>query len=587
MRFFKEFLLCLRWRPAQAIEAAYWRMTRRRVRARTCLRRDTGSAPYAYDLWIERVERASTTLPGTATSNPGSQIRPKISIVVTNLRSADLSAIEASFLSISQQTYPNWELLVPEEAKDRLPQRFIDQAGIWLASGEQSEFAQAVAHANGRYILKLRAGHRLPANALDLYVSKLQHARSPTILYGDQDEISESGERQKPWLKPEWNSEMFLAQDYLSDACLIETELAKSAAKADPSAPRTTPYSLLLTATAITHGPICHVPRIVCHTDPALTKPDGSARIDAVRAYLQPDGAVVTNGPFDTVRVHWPLPIALPLVSIIVPTRDKLELLRPCISSVLDKTSYPSFEVIIVDNQSVSRETKDYFDKIGNWDNISILKYDDEYNYASINNFAVQRSSGNIVCLLNNDTEVINEEWLEELVRYAIRPDIGAAGAMLLYDDGTIQHAGVVIGLGEAAGHAHRHLSRVEPGYFCQAHIPRLVSAVTAACLVVERHKFDAVGGLDAVGFGTAFNDVDFCLKLEKAGWRNVYAPQAMLYHYESKSRGSDLAPANVDRYRRELALLQQRWETKTYIDPIHHPLLDRSFETYTLDLGK
>ncbi len=585
MRFLEEFLLCLRWRPAQAIEAAYWRMTRRRVRARTCLRRDIGTAPYVYGLWIERVEKASSALPGPDMDKLG--FRPKISVTLTDISSVDPSAIEASLLSINQQSYPEWELLVPAEARDRLPQRFIGQTSIRFVSGKQPELARAVTQANGRYILRLRAGYRLPADALALYVSELQQASAPTILYGDQDEIAKSGERQKPWLKPEWNSEMFLAQDYLSDACLIETELAKSAAEADPTAPRTTPYSLLLTATAITDRPIRHIPRIVCHADPTLAKPDDGDQINAVQAYLQPAGATVTKGPFDTVRVHWPLPATPPLVSMVVPTRDKLELLRPCIASVLDKTSYPSFEVIIVDNQSILQETKDYFREIGNRENVSILEYNHEYNYASINNFAVQQSSGDLICLLNNDTEVINNEWLEELVRYAIKPEIGAAGAMLLYDDLTIQHAGIVIGMGEAAGHAHRYLKQVEPGYFCQAHIPHLVSAVTAACLVVERRKFDAVSGLDDVGFSTAFNDVDFCLKLEKAGWRNVYVPQAMLYHYESKSRGSDLAPANVERYWRELALLQQRWGTKTYVDPLHHPLLDRSFETYTLDLGK
>ena len=170
-------------------------------------------------------------------------------------------------------------------------------------------------------------------------------------------------------------------------------------------------------------------------------------------------------------------------------------------------------------------------------------------------------------------------------MRYAVRPDVGAVGAKLLYEDGTIQHAGVVVGIGEAAGHAHRNQPADEPGYFRMTHVAQFMSAVTAACLVVEKAKFQAVGGLDEEELQVAFNDVDFCLKLEAAGWRNVYVPHAVLLHHESKSRGNDVSPPNIDRYRRELQILQNRWGTKTYDDPLHNPNLDRYSETFVISL--
>jgi GT2 family glycosyltransferase len=216
---------------------------------------------------------------------------------------------------------------------------------------------------------------------------------------------------------------------------------------------------------------------------------------------------------------------------------------------------------------------------------VRLLPYPGTYNFSAINNAAARNARGSYLCLLNNDTEVVSGEWLTELMRYAVRPDIGAAGAKLLYEDGTIQHAGVVVGIGEAAGHAHRFLPAHEPGYFRQPHVAQYVSAVTAACLVVEKAKFEAVGGLDEAELAVAFNDVDFCLKLEKAGWRNVYVPHAVLVHHESKSRGKDISAANIDRYRRELNVLQQRWGTKTYDDPLHNPNLDRYSETFVISL--
>jgi GT2 family glycosyltransferase len=303
--------------------------------------------------------------------------------------------------------------------------------------------------------------------------------------------------------------------------------------------------------------------------------------MSAVGKHVAPLGAGCVAGPFDTVKVQWPLPEELPSVSIIVPTRDRLEFLRPCLRSVLERTDYENFEIIVIDNGSAEARTKAYLEEVSRNPRIRVFSFPGPYNFPAINNFAVQQARASYLCLLNNDTEVIEKTWLSQMMRYAVRPDVGAVGAKLLYDDGSIQHAGVVIGIGGAAGHVHRFLPAGEPGYFRQPHVSQFVSAVTAACLVVDKHKFLAVGGLDEVQLPVAFNDVDFCLKLQAAGWHNVYVPHAVLLHHESKTRESDISRQNIDRFRREVNVLQDRWNTETYDDPFHNPNLDRATETF------
>jgi GT2 family glycosyltransferase len=258
-------------------------------------------------------------------------------------------------------------------------------------------------------------------------------------------------------------------------------------------------------------------------------------------------------------------------------------LLKACIDSLLSRTGYAPYEVIIVDNASAESRTAEYLERISADPRVRVLTYDHPYNYSAINNFAARNALGSYLCLLNNDTEVVEGDWLDEMMRYAVRPEIGAVGAKLLYSDGTIQHAGVVVGIGDAAGHAHRNLPAEETGYFCQTHAAQYVSAVTGACLLVEKRKFFAAGGLDEERLPIAFNDVDLCLKLERGGWRNIYVPHAVLIHHESESRPKDHEPSQIGRYRRELKVFQERWDSKNYDDPLLNPNLDRSSETFVI----
>ncbi|MFW2446055.1 MAG: glycosyltransferase family 2 protein [Qipengyuania pacifica] len=275
------------------------------------------------------------------------------------------------------------------------------------------------------------------------------------------------------------------------------------------------------------------------------------------------------------------MPDPHPKISVIVATRDRVELLRTCVNGVLHETDYPDIEVIIADNDSCEAGTLDYMERAQADPRVRVVRWPHPFNYSAINNFAARSATGEYLCLLNNDIEVIEPDWLSEMVREAVQPGVGAVGARLLYPDRSIQHAGVAIGIGNAAGHAHRGLPQGVPGYFAQALIARGATAVTGACLLVSKGHFDAVGGLDEHALAVAYNDVDFCLKLRELGLANIYTPVSTLIHHESKSRGFDFAPEHLARYMSELAVFQKRWGTRRAIDPWHHSKLDRNDEKF------
>ena len=260
-----------------------------------------------------------------------------------------------------------------------------------------------------------------------------------------------------------------------------------------------------------------------------------------------------------------------------------MDLLRTCLEGIAS-TDYPNIEVIVVDNDSDDPETLAYLTSLDTARH-RVLRYEGEFNYSAINNRAVEKARGRLLCLLNNDIEVIEPTWLAVMAAQAVREDVGAVGARLLYPDGRIQHAGVVIGVGNAAGHAHRFLQPNEEGYFQRHSLPQFASAVTAACLVVARDRFLAVGGLDERKFPVAFNDVDLCMRLNMRGWQSLYEPRATLIHHESVSRGLDRDPVGAARFAAELSALQRRWGTTEVVDPFHHPELSRASERFVLRL--
>ena len=283
----------------------------------------------------------------------------------------------------------------------------------------------------------------------------------------------------------------------------------------------------------------------------------------------------------DTYRVKFAVdPTAR--VSIIIPTKDKVDLLRVCIESIRKHTNHPSYEILVISNNSEEKATYAYLDQAMRDGTLRFLRHDIPFNYAALNNFAVRHCDSPYLLFLNNDTEVVSPEWLTAMLEFAQHQDIGAVGAKLLYPDDTIQHAGVVLGIGGVAGHSHRYLPEHHLGYFGQHNLVRNYSAVTAACLLTRREVFEAVGGFNEE-LAVAFNDVDFCLKIRQAGYRIVYTPYARLYHYESASRGSDTTPENTGRFRAEIAYMLARWGAWLQNDPYYNPNLTIWREDFSL----
>ena len=563
MTFWQIFVRLLPRKPLAALAGLWWHVTGKRVRARNRLRAAGARLPFAYRFWMDKIEPQRESVESGRSALARLTRRPQFAILVYADGDVSEATTARSVESVETQIYPDRTVSVVERT-DR--------------------FAQAIADATGDYIVPLRAGDELAPTALIRYAEALEGNPAADLVFGDQDSIDQAGERSSPWFKPAWNRELFLAQDYLSDAAAVRAEAARWAVQSNPLRNQAVAYDLLLRVTR-TASSVLHAPCVTVHVRTDLRADEQAARVDAVQQHLAGTGAEVAAGPFGTIKVDWPLADELPMVSVIIPTRDKVELLKPCVDTLLAKTDYASLDVIVVDNGSIDEAALAYLRQIESDARVRVLSYPGAYNFSAINNFAVQKSAGSYICFLNNDTETIDGSWLTEMMRQAVRSEVAAVGAKLLYEDGTIQHAGVIVGIGDAAGHAHRNLPNSEAGYFAQVHAAQFVTAVTGACLLVEKQKFEHVGGFDERDLAVAFNDIDLCLKLERAGWRNVYVPHAVLIHHESKSRGKDHSPSQIDRYTRELKIFQERWRTETFEDPLFNPNLERSSETFVIRL--
>lgn len=345
----------------------------------------------------------------------------------------------------------------------------------------------------------------------------------------------------------------------------------------------------------VTPNNIRHIPRILYHwrmseKSAALNfsaKPHArAAAIKAVTEHLvrrKIAAEVTSSGDEDFRRIRYLLPKEKPRVSILVPTRDRLTFLQPCLESILEKTTYPNFELILIDNDSREPESLGYLERIATEARVRVLRCPGEFNFGRLNNFGVGQTASEFVALLNNDLAVITPDWLEEMISQASQPQVGAVGARLLYLDGRIQHAGVIVGGGGVAAHAHKRLPRTNHGYFSRAILVQEMSAVTAACMLVRREAYLAVGGFDAEHLWIAFNDVDFCLRLRQRGYRIIYTPYAEFYHHESASRGLEDTVSKNQRFEAEIKYMHDRWGAVLQQDPAYNPNLSLTSADFTL----
>jgi GT2 family glycosyltransferase len=507
--------------------------------------------------------------------------------------------------SVCNQVYQEWELClvddgstrqetldVLEEFRERDPKR-IKYARLPGNSGIAVASNTAARLATGAFLALLDHDDVLTPDALLEMALRLEQAPEADLLYSDEDKLTMAGGRVQPFYKPDFAPELLLAQNYLCHFSAIRTSVFWDVGGFHEGVDGSQDFDLFLRVTEVARR-VEHIPKILYHWRmvPGSTAADISAKDgpwhessrQALRAAIARRNwqAAVTNGLLpDTYRVKFAV-APTEQVTIIIPTKDKVELLRVCIESIRKHTTHPSYEILVISNNSEREETYAYLESARRDKILRFLRYDVPFNYAAINNFAVQHCDSPYLLFLNNDTEVTNAEWLTSMLEFAQQQAIGAVGAKLLYPDGTIQHAGIVLGIGGVAGHSHRYLPEHSPGYFGQLNVIRNYSAVTAACLLTRREVFDAVGGFNE-DLAVAFNDVDFCLEIRKAGYRIVYTPYARLYHYESASRGSDTTLENAERFRTETAYMVAKWGPLLWHDPYYNPNLTLCREDFSL----
>lgn len=485
-----------------------------------------------------------------------------------------------SLQSLQRQSCQHWQLWLSAATKPALAKdpRLLQQHQLNPAA----------------YYWPLQPGDLLHPDAVMLLQQALTTRSELQILYSDHDEAGAAGCERQPQFKPAFCYDSYLSRDYISPAVVYAGSLLQQlSADFLKQPPAMQLASALLQLPVPLAGLIGHLSWPLLHLASETALPDNRPELADLRAQLvlKQEGLQCTVTPqgHDGFRLHYPLITApdtadaLPQVSIIIPTRDQLALTRQCVESVLEKTDYANFEILLVDNQSCEAATLDWFSLISSHPKVRLLRFDAPFNYSAINNYAVSQSQAELICLLNNDTAVIDTAWLSEMVAHAMRPQIGCVGAKLLYADDTVQHGGVVLGLWGLAGHSHKHVPDQAAGYQQRLQLVQNYSAVTAACLLIRRELYLQVGGLHEQALTVAFNDVDLCLKVQAAGYRNLWTPYARLYHFESKSRGREDTPEKKARERAEIQYMQQTWPVPIADDPCYSPHLTRRREDYSI----
>jgi GT2 family glycosyltransferase len=477
-----------------------------------------------------------------------------------------------------------WEAEV--EALRRCRAQAQDVPAIKVVSRGPGFAPAALAEGATDWIVVLRTGERLSPDAVPRIEKLASGQAPPTAITWDSDSIDARGRRFAPELKPQWNEALFLARDY-AGAFAVSMRAVKQGRQAIPDLPVERPDALLLLAAQA--GRVAHVPRVLSHV-PAGGASQGDetayARRALVERYIRHESpaASVSAAPAGCLRVTFPLPNPAPKVSLIVATRDRVDLLRPCVEGLRHRTDYPDLEIVIADNGSTDQRTVAYLRELEADRRVRIVRCPGPFNFAAINNRAAAEASGSVIGFVNNDIEVMEPAWLREMVGHALRRGIGAVGARLLYASGLVQHAGVILGVRGYAGHAHRFMHPRDQGALCRLQAQQYYAAVTAACLVVERSKFEIVGGFDAEAFPVAYNDVDLCLRLRAAGFETFWTPYAELLHKESASRAKDYSATRLSAYRRECQALLDRWGDLVADDPYYHPALSRELENFSLE---
>ncbi len=532
---------------------------------------------------------------------------PKISVLMPVYNPNPVHLREA-IGSVCGQIYDNWELCIADDAStdpriekilraamksdSRIKVRFRRENGH-IAEASNS----ALALVTGEWVVMLDHDDLLRPHTLAEIALVVARHPETQIIYSDEDKIDDDGHRFDPHFKPDFSPDLFRSMNYLNHVTAHRKDNILAVGAWQKGFEGAQDYDLNLRIIDLVQGRgVRHIPRILYHWratagSTALAQGEKHYAWQAGKRALedhlrrnQINAEIEEIADVPYYRTRFAIRTPQPSVSLIIPTRDKVDILEQAVTSIFDKTRYRDFDVIIVDNGSVDPETHDYFQRLMmSGLPVRVLEWDKPFNYSAINNFAVRHTQSEILGLINNDIEVVSPDWLTEMVSWAQQTRIGCVGAKLYYPDMSIQHAGVIAGIGGVAGHSHKYFDQASHGYFSRLKVAQNVSAVTAACLLVRREIYESMGGLDEDGLTVAFNDVDFCFRVSQAGYLNLWTPWAELIHHESKSRGTEDTPEKIERFQKEIRHMQGRWADMIERDPFYNPNLTREHEDFSI----
>ncbi|MFV8781648.1 glycosyltransferase family 2 protein [Microbulbifer sp. SA54] len=560
-----------------------------------------------YSEWLAQVE--VDQVPGSKEISAFLASMDKATEFVIRLRFSLQNAEYAlqAACSVLAQSYPYWHLAVEicpilEQAGHPAledfytaikndPRVVVVDAKLPLPKFGESETSY-------QFFSELPGSGRLHIHALYTAAQSISESPDAKLLYTDTDGLNRVGGREAPLFKPGWNPDLLLAYNYIGQCCFFRQDLLERLGGGFPAGQGASVYANLMRCRdLLSESEIVHVPRVLYHQK-RLAEADleilCTEERESLKRYVREIGGgkstvfLDVHQPYSlqcsaVARHHWPLPEPAPMVSLLVPTRDGVDILRQCVDSILEKTLYPNFEILVLDNQSRCSETLAYFESVQSDSRVRVHRWNHPFNYSAINNYGVTLARGSMLGLINNDIEVITPGWLCEMVSQACREDIGCVGAKLYYGNDTVQHGGVILGIGGTAGHSHKYALREAPGYMGRLQAVQNLSAVTGACLLLRKSVFEEVGGLNEKDLAVAYNDVDLCLKVREAGYRNLWTPHAELYHHESLSRGADDTLAKRRRAQREADYMRRRWGAQLDSDPAYNPNLTLIYEDFSL----
>ncbi len=524
--------------------------------------------------------------------------------VVVPLYNTPIKFLRAMIKSVQNQTYANWQLCLADGSDEdhdyvgkyvkKIHDSRICYKKLERNKGIAENTNECIAMATGDFIALFDHDDLLHPSAL-FEMAKAIEEQDADFVY--TDEVTFIGRPNNITIynfKPDYSPDTLRSYNYICHFTAFSKTLLDEVGGFDCEYDGSQDYDLILRLTEKAKN-IVHIREALYfwRSHKASVASDVSAKpyvVDSAKRALaahikrvglsgRVEDAVVPT----TYKIQYDI-VGEPLISIIIPNKDHTDDLEKCLASVYGKSTYKNFEVIVVENNSIEPETFEYYDMAkGKYNNLKVINWESGFNYSAINNFAAKQANGEYVLLLNNDIEVITPDWLEQMLMYAQRKDVGAVGVKLYYDDDTIQHAGVIVGLGGVAGHSHKYFAREDPGYMARASIAQNLSACTAACLMIRKDVYNEVQGLDE-GYAVAFNDVDLCMKIRKAGYLIVYTPFAEFYHYESKSRGDEDTPEKRARFNSEVFRFQERWGKELKLgDPYYNPNLTLDSEDFAL----